>query len=123
MIELYGCNKELLLNKVSIEQIMHEAALRANATIVQEFFHQFSPFGVSGTVVIAESHINIHTWPEHHYAAVDIFTCGESLDSQKAVDYLAEILEATASKVSKIERGSLDEIKAIRASKTPNHLR
>lgn len=86
---------------------MQEAALQANATIVQQFFHQFSPFGVSGTVIIAESHLNIHTWPEHRYAAVDIFTCGETLDAEAAISYLKEKFEAETSHTSVIKRGEI----------------
>ena len=63
---------------------MVEAAKRAEATIIDVVFHEFNPFGISGVVVIAESHLSIHTWPEHRYAAVDIFSCGETLKPAEA---------------------------------------
>ncbi|WP_235299165.1 adenosylmethionine decarboxylase [Portibacter marinus] len=107
MVELQGCNAELLDDPSFIGEAMTNAALKANATIVQQFFHQFSPFGVSGTVVIAESHINIHTWPEHFYAAIDIFTCSDTLEAEKAIDYLKEILEARNCTTSMINRGQI----------------
>lgn len=108
IIELQGCNAEKLDNPDYIGKIMTQAALEAKATIVQQFFHQFSPYGVSGTIVIAESHINIHTWPEHQYAAVDMFTCGETLDADKAISYLVSSLEATSYNTSMINRGLIE---------------
>ena len=71
---------------------MLEAARQANATIITSAFHKFSPIGISGVVVIAESHLAIHTWPEYGYAAVDVFTCGDVLDGAQAVRVLSERL-------------------------------
>lgn len=108
IIELKECNSKLLDDPEFIGKIMTEAALKANATIVQQFFHQFSPFGVSGTIVIAESHINIHTWPEHAYAAIDIFTCSDTLNAEAAIKHLEEALEAKMCTTSMINRGQID---------------
>lgn len=107
IVELKGCNASFLDDPDFIGEVMHEAALRAKATIVQQFFHQFSPFGVSGTIVIAESHINIHTWPEHHYAAIDIFTCSDTLLAEKAIAYLQKALECKDCNTSMINRGMI----------------
>jgi S-adenosylmethionine decarboxylase proenzyme len=83
---------------------MKRAALAAQTTLVQSVFHRFSPQGVSGVVVVEESHLSIHTWPEYGYAAVDFFTCGEGLpESAHAV--LREGLGAERSEVMKVERG------------------
>lgn len=109
-IELYNCDTSLLDDPEFIGKHMVQAAKEANATVVQQFFHQFSPFGVSGTVVIAESHINIHTWPEHGYAAIDMFTCGESLEADKGIEYLAKWLKAKSKEVRCINRGALKSI-------------
>ena len=109
-VELYNCKTSKLDDSDFIGTTMVETANVANATVVQQFFHNFSPFGVSGTVVIAESHINIHTWPEYNYAAVDIFTCGDDLKPEKAVKYLAKALESTKYKLQAIDRGNLEEI-------------
>ena len=73
---------------------MMDAARACGATIVQTVFHSFNPQGVSGVVVIAESHLAIHTWPEYGHAAVDVFTCGDSIDPWIAVDRLKEGLGA-----------------------------
>ncbi|MFT6321624.1 MAG: S-adenosylmethionine decarboxylase proenzyme [Granulosicoccus sp.] len=107
MLELYGCKKEFLNDVSFIEKVMVEAANRANATMVQQYFHQFSPHGVSGTIVIEESHINIHTWPEYDFAAIDIFTCNLEMEVDKACAYLKEILEAKKEVVSCHDRGNL----------------
>ena len=116
MLELYGCKKEFLNDVNFIEKVMVEAANRANATMVQQYFHQFSPHGISGTIVIEESHINIHTWPEYDFAAIDIFTCNLEMDVQAACDYLNEILEAKKEVVSCHDRGNLEIVHQIARS-------
>ena len=86
---------------------MTEAAVKCGATVIQKCFHMFSPYGVSGVVIIAESHLAIHTWPELGYAAVDLFTCGESCDPKIAYDFLKEAFESTQSSYSQLKRGIL----------------
>ena len=76
LVEFIGCNSEILNDVSIIEKSMVDAAQDAGATVINSTFHHFSPFGVSGVVVIQESHLAIHTWPEYQYAAVDLFTCG-----------------------------------------------
>lgn len=101
LLELYDCDAEAINNLEVVKAAMIEAAKRANATIVDTMFHEFNPFGISGVVVIAESHLAIHTWPEYRYAAVDVFSCGDSLQPQVAADYLVE--QFGASRVIPIE--------------------
>ena len=79
LLELCECPRELLDSTELIGEILKSCAVRGGATVVSANFHKFSPQGVSGVIVIAESHITIHTWPEHGYAAVDVFTCGHSV--------------------------------------------
>lgn len=105
IIELYQCDSALLDDVASLELLMHDAAIAAGATVVQQFFHKFSPHGISGTIVIAESHLNIHTWPEYGFAAVDIFTCGENLSPEKALELLQDKLGAKKTNLEKIKRG------------------
>jgi S-adenosylmethionine decarboxylase len=76
LVEFYRCDKVVLEDESAIRGALLESVRRSGATIVTDTFHRFSPHGVSGVVVISESHVAIHTWPEHGYAAVDIFTCG-----------------------------------------------
>ena len=90
-----------------IEQHLNQAADKAGATVVSSAFHAFNPYGVSGVVVIAESHLTIHTWPEYGYAAVDIFTCGDSVDPWKAFEYLKERLGSTHFSTIEMKRGQL----------------
>jgi S-adenosylmethionine decarboxylase len=89
-----------------IERAMNEAAEVSGATIVQSVFHMFSPHGVSGVVVVAESHLAVHTWPEYGYAAVDYFSCGP-VDSEAAIRYLQEKFGAERVTTRKIDRGLL----------------
>lgn len=110
LAEFYGCKREALEAVPFIESAMRRAAITAGATIVSSTFKQFDPWGVSGVVVIQESHLAIHTWPEHEYASVDLFTCGESVDPRKAFEFLRR--ELGASRVESIEqhRGLLSRI-------------
>ena len=104
IIELYECGAALLSDPKQIEIIMQETALAMGATIVQSNFHHFTPLGVSGVVIIKESHLTIHTWPEHGYAAVDVFTCGE-IQFEKGIDFLKGKFETEAVEVKLLERG------------------
>ena len=105
LLELFDCDADALNNLELVKAAMIEAAKRAQATIVDSVFHEFNPFGISGVVVIAESHLAIHTWPEYRYAAVDIFSCGDTLQPQVAAEYLADALGAARSSVVELMRG------------------
>ena len=109
LVEYYNCNKEILKNVETIEQSMLTAARTANATIVESVFHQFNPWGVSGAVIISESHLTIHTWPEHNYAAVDLFTCGD-IDYEAGLNTLKNLLESKHYEVKKILRGEFNSL-------------
>jgi S-adenosylmethionine decarboxylase len=105
LLELFDCDAEALNSLETVKASMVEAAKRAQATIIDVVFHEFNPFGISGVVVIAESHLAIHTWPEYRYAAVDIFSCGDVLQPQTAADYLVEQLGACRASVVELQRG------------------
>ncbi len=104
LVELHGCPPSILDDPARIEAVMVAAAEAGKATIVQRVFHQFAPQGVSGVVVVSESHLSVHTWPEHGYAAVDFFTCGEG-DPDAAVPVLREGLEAARVESRIVQRG------------------
>ena len=89
------------------EELVQEISKKAKVTIVEKCFHQFSPYGVSGVVVIAESHLAIHTWPEYNYAAVDFFTCNKNCNTDIAIEYLKEGFKSENYSVNTIKRGSL----------------
>ncbi|MCU7557842.1 adenosylmethionine decarboxylase [Macrococcus capreoli] len=110
LIEYYNCDKEILKDHDAIERIMNEAAVVSGATIVESCFHTFNPYGVSGAVIISESHLAIHTWPEYGYASVDVFTCGDSVDPWKAEDFLQTALKAELSDSFEMGRGMADKI-------------
>ncbi len=108
LAELYGCSSEILNNLKDIEQIMVAAALEAGAEIREVVFHMFSPQGVSGVVVISESHLAIHTWPELGYAALDIFTCGDTVDPWVSCNYIKDKFSAQNMAANEIKRGIFD---------------
>ena len=108
LLDLFDCDAKAIGSLQIVKTSMLEAARRACATVVNTVFHEFSPDGVSGVVVIAESHLAIHTWPEHRYAAVDIFTCGDVLEPKVAADYLQHLLGATQVSLVQFERGILN---------------
>lgn len=107
LVELFDCDREIIADCKAVKDILVEAARRARATIVDVSFHEFNPCGVSGVVVIAESHLTIHTWPEYCYAAVDTFSCGETMLPETAVAYCAEELKAGRTTVVEVQRGIL----------------
>jgi S-adenosylmethionine decarboxylase proenzyme len=108
VVEYYGCNTDVLNDVAYIKRSMRAAAVESGATVVQEAFHVFNPHGVSGVVVIAESHLTIHTWPEYGYAAVDLFTCGEEVSPDVAFQRLKTALGAQTFNAFEMKRGILD---------------
>lgn len=110
LVEFYNCDSGIMDDVELVEKYMNEAAKKANATVVQSTFHKFAPQGVSGVVVIAESHLAIHTWPEHSYASVDLFTCGDSVDPWIAFEYLKDVFQADKHETQELIRGDISKI-------------
>ena len=110
LIDLKGCNPELLDDIQHIKQAMIGAADEAGATIVGENFHKFVPRGVTGIIAIAESHLCIHTWPEYGYAAVDIFTCGKVFEPHKAADLIIKQLQCEQPTIKEFPRGLISQL-------------
>lgn len=105
LIELWDADRDKLDSLTATRQVLLEAARQARVTVLHSAFHRFSPVGVSGVVVIAESHISIHTWPEAAYAAADIFTCGDSAMPEAAARHLSEAFGAEQVEVTRLTRG------------------
>ena len=105
LVEYFGCPEAVLNDVPAIEESMVAAAKEADATVINSTFHHFSPFGVSGVVVIQESHLAIHTWPEYGYAAVDLFTCGDTVDPWIAYQALKKSLQAASGSSIEMLRG------------------
>ena len=113
IVEYTNCSADVLNDITFLENSMLEAAALASTTVVESVFHRYSPQGVSGVVVIAESHMSIHTWPEYNYAAVDFFTCGQNTNPLLACEYMEEQLQSNCSTIQEIVRGipsTVDEV-------------
>lgn len=105
--EFFGCPPALLDDEARVRAAVRAAADAVGASVVALASHRYAPQGVTAVALIAESHLSIHTWPEHHYAAVDIFTCG-GLDPRPGFELLGQRLAAGECRVQEIVRG-LDE--------------
>ena len=105
IIELFDCDSRIISDLKAVEKHLIEAIRLSGATIIRSFFHLFPPDGVSGIVVVAESHFSIHTWPEYGYSALDIFTCGDRIKSKEALNYLKKHLKARNSSTMELQRG------------------
>ena len=112
LLELKICNEGVLDDVDFLKDCLNEAAVQSGATVVGESFYHFSPYGVSGVVNIAESHIAIHTWPEFQYAAVDVLTCGCSVDPEKAARLITERLGAQSHSLIELRRGLMEDSQA-----------
>ncbi|MEM2115663.1 MAG: adenosylmethionine decarboxylase [Candidatus Woesearchaeota archaeon] len=108
IVEASGCNPEILSDSNKIRDIFIEAAKLAKMDVRSSYFFRFYPFGVSGVVIISESHISTHTWPEKGYAALDVYTCGNT-DPEVAVKYILEKFEAKHAHFTEIKRGIFEE--------------
>ncbi|WP_268125510.1 polyamine aminopropyltransferase [Roseivirga pacifica] len=125
IVEYYDCSPEILNDVVNIEKSMINAAEEAGATIINSTFHHFSPYGVSGVVVIQESHLAIHTWPEYGYASVDLFTCGDTVNPWVSYQLLKEAFKAGHGSAVELSRGEMAllkrknfDVKALRDEKS-----
>lgn len=109
--DFFDGTPDLLNDVVFVEETMVDAAEKAGATLINATFHHFAPFGVSGVVVIQESHLAIHTWPEYGFASVDIFTCGESVDPWVSLNYLKQEFQAEHVSALEMRRGQLEMLR------------
>lgn len=107
LVEYHGCDNALLNDLEALRTAMTEAAQAAGATVVDAVFHAFAPQGSSGVVVIEESHLSVHTWPERGYAAIDFYTCGNA-EPWQAHLYLQGVLRPERSEILRVSRGLHD---------------
>jgi S-adenosylmethionine decarboxylase proenzyme len=110
LIDLYECDRDRLLNADLIEAGMLKAARLMGAEVIGHSFHTFEPWGVSGIVTIAESHLAVHTWPEYGFAAVTFETCGRHMDHRRAYRYLIQLFGAKNPKITHQKRGFTDRL-------------
>jgi len=108
IVELYDCPGEVINDARVVEKALIEAVRISGARMIQSVVHEFNPHGISGVIVIEESHFSVHTWPEYGYCALDIFTCGDEIDYYSALQYLKTEFEAKNLSVTEMKRGMLD---------------
>jgi len=97
---------KIVEDKKELKRILTEAVKKANGTPLKTIIHKFEPQGITGVVLLAESHIALHSWPEYNYLAIDIFTCGDKSTPQKALDYLQKEFAPKKVEIQKIKRGT-----------------
>ena len=107
LLEFHGCVTSVIRDSNKVEQILLKAAKVSQAHIVDSLFHKFNPHGVSGVVVISESHFAIHTWPEYGYVAIDLFSCSKEIDLGKAMEYLKKQFKPKSVSMVELKRGIL----------------
>jgi S-adenosylmethionine decarboxylase len=105
LVEYIDADREVLTFASRLEPILLEAVRLCGATYIDHRVNQFEPYGASGVVLIAESHLSFHSWPEHCYMALDLFTCSLSMDPREAIQYVAESISAGEVKSRVIDRG------------------
>ncbi len=111
LLELIDCDAGLLNDVEYLRKVVSDTARQIGATVIKDSFYQFTPQGVSGVLIIAESHISIHTWPEYRFAAVDVFTCGDVIDPKNAIKPFVEKLKAASSSYVEMKRGTGNEVR------------
>jgi S-adenosylmethionine decarboxylase len=108
LIELKDCDQKILKDVKFLEKLLRSSVVESGATEIGHIFHKFAPHGVSGVVLISESHFSIHTWPEKKYAAVDLFTCNNKVDISYIYGKLKKELNSKSSTITEIHRGLLE---------------
>ncbi|OMH40463.1 adenosylmethionine decarboxylase [Desulfurobacterium indicum] len=107
--DLYGCDPEILKSADRMAEIFEGAVREAKLNKLSSHFHQFYPYGATGVIVISESHLSFHTWPEHGYVAIDVYTCGAHELAFKAFDYIVDKLNPSRVEKDVHFRGVIDE--------------
>ncbi len=105
IVEASGCDPKVISSVEKVQQILVKAAEISGAKVWSVSFSKFPPHGVSGVVVISESHISSHTWPEFGYGAMDFYTCGESVNPEEGLNYAVEAFGASTAHITEITRG------------------
>lgn len=98
-------NGKIIEDSKEIEKILIESAKKSNNTPLKVSIHKFSPQGITGVILLSESHLAIHTWPQWNYVAIDIFTCGKRTFPKKALDYLKKKFQPKKIQILEIKRG------------------
>ena len=105
--DMYGVSPNLIERKEPIGQIVEEAVRVGGLTKISSDFYQFDPIGASGIILLAESHLSFHTWPEHGLVTLDLYTCGDPSKAEIAYEYILENLMPTSVSTKRVERGKM----------------
>ena len=120
--DLYGCDPEILKSATKMADIFEGAVKFANLNKLSSHYHQFHPYGATGVVVISESHLSFHTWPEHKYVAIDVYTCGPHETAFKAFDYIVQKLKPQKIEKQIHYRGVINENQQVRFAREKENL-
>jgi len=109
IVEAAGCDPDILRNPDRMREVLIHAAKQGEMGVRNSFFYKFAPEGVSGVVIVSESHISAHTWPEKGYAALDVYICGDEAKPERAIEVFLREMGARDAHVTEIKRGIPDE--------------
>ena len=104
ILDLYECDKDLLDDYEELQRLLEASLVMAKANIIRIFGEKFQPQGVTLLALLAESHASLHSWPELGYCAIDLYTCGETIETHKAAKFLAEKLGAGTAEQKELKR-------------------
>jgi len=104
ILDLYGCDPVVLDDYALLSELLEISLLMAKATILRIIGEKFEPQGVTLLALLAESHASIHTWPEMGYAAIDLYTCGDTTNTHKAAEFLKHKLKAKTTEEKELIR-------------------
>jgi len=105
LVSFFGCEDKQISSVDFWKKILPESIEKSKMTILKSYFYEFEPQGITGFLLLSSSHLSIHTWPEHHYVACDIFSCSGEKDTQKVIDYLIQNIKHSSIEIKKIKRG------------------
>ena len=110
ILDLYDCDPEILDDYDELQRLLEAALVMAKATVLRIIGEKFEPQGVTLIALLAESHASIHCWPELRYAAVDLYTCGDTTNTHKAAEFLKTKLKAKTSEEKELVRSTTPSI-------------
>lgn len=109
IVEATGCNPKIIGDPDKLRELLLSAAKAGGMEVKTSYFYRFTPTGVSGVVIVAESHISLHTWPENQYAALDVYVCGIKPNPEETINVILHALGASHAHITEIQRGIKDE--------------
>lgn len=118
LLDFFDCDHSLLEDAAALREALYAAASETGLTVLNEMFHRFQPHGVSGVLLISESHVSIHTWPERCFAAVDVFSCKPQISPERFRAAFERALRPGRVEMRVIERGEREAGRTAPAKRT-----